>query len=137
MAEGGAPSVEAASRILKRPDSGTDTHRVSRTPETPREADPGFVLIVDDEPLLLRSLRRILESDSQRCALSQDPDRLDEFLENPALDLVLLDLVMGRTSGLDVLDRVKRERPEVEAIMMTGHASTQSAGGCMRIYHAP
>ena len=103
---------------------------------TATSADPslqsGLILIVDDEPLLLRSLRRILESDAQHCAVAENPERLDGHLENPALDVVLLDLVMGRTSGLDVLERVKRERPEVEVIMMTGHASIQSAVGCMR-----
>jgi two-component system response regulator HydG len=99
---------------------------------TDPQLSSGLILIVDDEPLLLRSLRRILEADSQRCALAEDPTRLDEHLEDPSLDLVVLDLVMGRTNGLDVLDRIKSERPEVEVIMMTGHASIQSAVGCMR-----
>jgi two-component system response regulator HydG len=46
--------------------------------------------------------------------------------------VVLLDLFLGRTSGLELLDRLKRERPEVEVIVMTGHASIESAVGCIR-----
>ncbi len=117
--------------------AGVQPQRI-RTDETEasglsdEERGSGLILIVDDEPLLLRSLRRILEADAQRCVLAVDPTRLDEHLEDPALDVVLLDLMMGRVSGLDVLDRVKRERPEVEVIVMTGHASIESAVGCMR-----
>jgi two-component system response regulator HydG len=92
----------------------------------------GQILVVDDERPLLRSLQRILEADSQQVTVADDPERLDELLDDPALDVVLVDLVMGRTSGLDVLERVKRERPEVEVVVMTGHASIESAVGCMR-----
>lgn len=92
----------------------------------------GLVLIIDDEPLMLRSLRRILQSDAHPCALAESPEGLDAHLADPALDVVLLDIVLGGTSGLDVLDHIKRERAEVEVIMMTGHASIQSAVGCMR-----
>jgi DNA-binding NtrC family response regulator len=104
-----------------------DPNESQHTPQ----AGNGVVLLVDDEPLLLKTLRRILESDSQR-VLAAGPDGLEAHLGNPELDVVLVDLRMGRTSGLDVLDRFKRERPEVEVVVMTGHASIESAVGCMR-----
>ena len=135
--------------LLKRPEFGTDNEAVvalskstqidaptrprTRGGGTPvRAKGSGLILVVDDEPLMLRSLRRILEADAQRVVVADDPDGLDEHLADPGLDAVLVDLVMGRTSGLDVLNRVKRERPEVEVIVMTGHASIESAVGCMR-----
>ena len=93
---------------------------------------PGLVLLVDDEPLLLRSLRRILAADGHRIAFAEAPDAVEPFLADPDLAVVLLDLFLGRTSGLDLLDRVRRERPEVEVIVMTGHASIESAVGCIR-----
>ncbi len=109
-----------------------------RTAEHGPQAQPhsgppgtGLVLLVDDEPLLLNSLRRLLESDSQR-VLVAGPSDFESQLANPELDVVLLDLVMGPTSGLDVLDRIKRERPEVEVVVMTGHASIESVVGSMR-----
>jgi two-component system response regulator HydG len=98
----------------------------------PSSEDPGLVLLVDDEPLLLRSLRRILEADDHRIALAETPDAVEPLLANPDLAVVVLDLFLGRSSGLDLLDRVKRERPEVEVIVMTGHASIESAVGCIR-----
>jgi DNA-binding NtrC family response regulator len=133
---------------LKRPDSGTDTAGMALRREgqaleqngtsgaggivSPGANDRGLVLVVDDEPLMLRSVRRILEADAQRVVLAQEVEHLDVRLSDPSLDVVLLDLVMGATSGLEVLERLKRERPEVEVIVMTGHASIESAVGCMR-----
>jgi len=107
------------------------------TPEAEPVAAPGgdspsLVLLVDDEPLLLRALERILRGDGHHVVLAGDAVAVEPILQDPALDVVLLDLVMGHTSGLDVLDRIKHERPEVEVIVMTGHASIESAVGCMR-----
>ncbi len=93
---------------------------------------PGLVLLVDDEVLLLRSLRRILERDGHRTLLAESPDAAEGALCEPGLDVALVDLRLGAASGLDLLDRIKSERPEVEVIVMTGHASVESAVGSMR-----
>ncbi len=100
--------------------------------DPPPESDGGFVLLVDDEPLLLRSLRRVLESDRHRTVLAESSDAAEPALADPDLRVALVDLHLGHTSGLDLLDRLKRERPEVEVIVMTGHASIESAVGCIR-----
>jgi two-component system response regulator HydG len=99
-------------------------------PET--RGDAGLVLLVDDEPLLLRSLRRILENEGHHTALAESAEAAEPLLAHPDLAVVLLDLFLGSHSGLEVLDRVKRERPDVEVIVMTGHATIESAVGCMR-----
>jgi two-component system response regulator HydG len=136
----GPRSLETQTRAFKRPDSGTDrTFMVfpDPSPAVRRDARKGqdsrpFVLLVDDEPLLLRSLRRILEGGGYRTALAESPEAAEPALSDPDLGVVLLDVLLGRTSGLELLGRLKRERPEVEVIMMTGHASIESAVGCIR-----
>jgi DNA-binding NtrC family response regulator len=90
------------------------------------------VLLVDDEPLLTRALERILRGEGHRVVSAHQPAEWEPLLHDPDLDVVLLDLLMGATSGLELLDRIKRERPEVEIVVMTGHASIESAVGCMR-----
>ncbi|MEB2343639.1 MAG: sigma-54 dependent transcriptional regulator [Deltaproteobacteria bacterium] len=101
-------------------------------PSAGPEVPPGFVLVVDDEPLLLRALARILGPDGHRIVLAETPGEAQEALGDPALDVVLLDLRLRGADGLDLLDRLKRERPELEVVVMTGHATIESAVGCMR-----
>ncbi len=104
----------------------------ARDPSDPLAEAADLVLLVDDEPLLLRSLRRILQADGHDTALAESLEQVEPLLLDPNLSVVLLDLFLGSTNGLDLLDRLKRERPEVEVIMMTGHASIESAVGCIR-----
>ncbi len=93
---------------------------------------PGLVLLVDDEPLLLRSLQRILQAGGHRTALAASAAEALPILEEPSLDVVLLDLFLGDSNGLELLEHCRRSRPELEVIMMTGHASIESAVGCIR-----
>jgi DNA-binding NtrC family response regulator len=92
----------------------------------------GSVLLVDDEPLLLRALQRILRADGHRLHCAESAEQAEDVLVEPDLDVLLLDLLLGRQSGLELLERVKRERPELEVIVITGHASIESAVGCIR-----
>jgi len=100
--------------------------------DPPRLEEPGLVLVVDDEPLLLRSLQRILRSDGHRMVLAESAAEAESTLADPQLDVVLLDLLLGKSSGLELLERLKRERPELEVIVITGNASIDSAVGCIR-----
>jgi DNA-binding NtrC family response regulator len=102
----------------------------------PRGAGPsdasGLVLVVDDEPLLLRALARMLRPGGHRVELAETVGAARCILADPDLDVVLLDLRLGAASGLELLDVIKAERPEVEVVVMTGHATIESAVGCMR-----
>ena len=101
-------------------------------PGLPENERRGAVLLVDDEPLLLRAVARILRPEGHHITTASDWDAARGRLEDPELDVVLIDLFLGDRSGLDLLDEIRRDRPEVEVIMMTGHASVESAVGCMR-----
>jgi DNA-binding NtrC family response regulator len=94
--------------------------------------EPGRVLLVDDEPLLLRSLQRVLEGAGHRTRTAESPDAAEAALADSPLDVVLLDLFLGDASGFELLERWKRERPGLEVIVMTGHASIESAVRCIR-----
>ncbi|MDH3684665.1 MAG: sigma-54 dependent transcriptional regulator [Myxococcales bacterium] len=100
--------------------------------ELPTHVQRGAVLLVDDEPLLLRAVERILRPEGHRIVTAGDWESARQKLEDPDLDVVLVDLFLGDRSGLDLLDALRRDRPEIEVIVMTGHASIESAVGCMR-----
>jgi two-component system response regulator HydG len=95
-------------------------------------AEAGFVLLVDDEPLLLRSLKRVLERAGYEIALAESVAEAEPYLTDPRLDAVLVDLLLGPVSGLQLLEHIKNVRPEIEVIVMTGHGSIESAVGCIR-----
>ncbi len=103
-----------------------------RTDGAPGREEPVTVLLIDDEPLLLRSLRRTLEGEGYRTAMAESADSAEPRLAESEPDVVLLDLGLGPDSGLALLERLKRERPEVEVIVMTGNASIESAVECIR-----
>ena len=135
---GGGKTQRPTRGTLKRPEPGTDVPGVEPAPSIPRSApdrsasgEP-LILLVDDEPLLLRALRRILEGAGHRVETAETASQAEPLLLEPDLGVVLLDLKLRGASGLDLLQRIKSERPEVEVVMMTGHASVESAVGCMR-----
>jgi len=111
---------------------------VSLSGEIPGSGDlsqaeaPGFVLLIDDEPLLLRSLQRILSRDGHHLVLSESAEAATPLLGDLNLDVVVVDVRLGSSNGLDLLDQLKREQSEVEVIVMTGEASIESAVGCIR-----
>jgi DNA-binding NtrC family response regulator len=92
----------------------------------------GFVLVIDDEPLMLQSLQRILHRAGHTTALADSAETAEPMLAEPRLDVVLLDLQLGPTSGLQLLEQIKSARPEIEVIVMTGHGSIASAVGCIQ-----
>jgi two-component system response regulator HydG len=105
-----------------------------RALRTPQDApgSSGSVLLVDDEPLLLRALQRILRADAHQIELAESAEQAEQQLSAQDFDVVVLDLLLGRHSGFDLLERLKRERPDIEVIVITGHASIESAVGCIR-----
>ncbi len=76
------------------------------------------ILLVDDEPLILKGLRFSLQQEGYEIDQSADGEEaLDKILSNP-YDLVLLDVMLPKLSGIEVCQRV-RETSDVPIIMLT------------------
>jgi two-component system, NtrC family, response regulator PilR len=76
------------------------------------------ILVVDDEPIVLRSCARILAGYEVHLARS-GPEGL-ERLKAERFDLVLTDLKMPGVSGLEILREARRARPGTRVVLMTG-----------------
>ncbi len=85
------------------------------------------VLVVDDDPMAVKQLRRVLKAEGYEVVTASDGREAFEQLEAARFDVVLTDLVMGEVDGLEVLDRAKAIERETEVIVITGHGSVDSA----------
>jgi len=87
------------------------------------------VMLVDDHELVRHGVRRALErvADIEVAAEAADGPTALEMLESQAVDVVLLDMHMPLMSGLECLDRVTAEHPEVVVLMLTIDDSRDTA----------
>jgi len=85
------------------------------------------VLVVDDEPIVCHSVRKILSK--QSCAVEEvfDVDAALHKMRLQKFDLVLLDLKMPKRSGMEVLKSIKAQWPELPVVMITGHGTIETA----------
>ena len=90
---------------------------------------PHTVLVVDDEPMVREVLAQYLTHDGFNVVQAEDGDEAVEKLDSCAPDLVLLDLMLPKRHGLEVL-RHARSRSEVPVILLTalGDESDRVAG---------
>ena len=93
----------------------------------------GRILIVDDEYGPRESLKMILKP-RYECFTVESGDAALRFLrENPAIDLVTLDLMMPGLGGLETLTEIKRLDPEMEAIIITGMGTVETLSRALQV----
>jgi len=93
----------------------------------------GKVLVLDDEPMQLRTARRILTRAGYDVVTTQNPSHAWELVsqcappgeensESTPFDLVILDMILHESEdGLDVFDRIRSRFPEQKGILVSGH----------------
>ena len=91
------------------------------------EWTPNLVL-VDDEQLVLSSLNSFLslETDYKINTFLSAIEALD-FIENNDIDLVLSDYLMPEMDGITFLSKVRKFKPEIPRIILTGYADKENA----------
>jgi two-component system response regulator ResD len=99
-------TLRAGSHLWRRPGPRT----LSRVMET--------VLVVDDEPTLREVVVRYLERDGYRALVAADGDEAETILRDQAPDLVILDVMLPGTDGLELCRRI-RARSSLPVIMLT------------------
>lgn len=91
------------------------------------------ILIVDDEEIIIQSCRRIL---SDSCyAVDSAPDGWTALrkIDEADFDVIILDIMMPKIDGLEVLQQVKEKHPDVGVIMITGLSQIQTAVKAMKL----
>jgi two-component system cell cycle sensor histidine kinase/response regulator CckA len=85
------------------------------------------ILIVDDDPRMSDSLRILLGSEGYEMQTRHNGREALEAVSKNDFDLVLLDLVLPDMKGMEIMDHINRQEPEIFVIVITGHASSESA----------
>lgn len=86
------------------------------------------VLLVDDEAPFVEALAKRLEKRGVNVSAAfSGQEALQKLDEDPRIDIVVLDVKMPGMDGIDALKAIKATHPLVEVIMLTGHATVESA----------
>jgi signal transduction histidine kinase len=92
----------------------------------------GTLLIVDDEDGPRQSLRVIFKDDYE-LLMAEDGTTAIELAQNNDIDVAILDIRMAGMSGIEVLERLKYVKPDIEAIMMTAFETTDTIRQALRL----
>ena len=85
------------------------------------------ILIIDDDPNLRKTLSDILRARGYETQAAGDGTEGLALLKQHAVHLALVDLRLPDISGLEVLEKIKANQPSIEAIILTGNATLDSA----------
>jgi len=85
------------------------------------------ILVVDDEEIVRNSLHDWLREDGYTVEAAEDGFKaLEKIKENP-WDIVLVDLKMPRMDGLELMERIKEIKPEIQIVIITAYATVHTA----------
>jgi DNA-binding NtrC family response regulator len=91
------------------------------------------VLLVDDEQEFLDSLAERMQSRGMKVSKAATPAEAILKTEQESFDAVVLDLKMQGMDGLEVLRIIKEKRPEIQVILLTGHATVEAGVEAMKL----
>lgn len=91
------------------------------------------VLIVDDEQEFRDMTIKRLNRRDLNCEGAENGEQALELIKKGDFDVVLLDVKMPGMGGVETLREIKRKKPLIEVVMLTGHASVESGIDGMKL----
>lgn len=104
-----------------------------------------LILLVDDDPKMLRLLADVIELDGHQALLAEDGELALEFFEHQSPDLVITDILMPNKEGLEFISEIREMHPELKIIAYSGGGSADpesylefaSGMGADRVFSKP
>ncbi len=94
---------------------------------------PSRVLLVDDEREFVQTLSERLQLREMGSAVAYDGASALDIVNDDEPDVMIIDLKMPGIDGMEVLKNIKRTRPRIEVIVLTGHGSETDRQRCMAL----
>lgn len=93
------------------------------------------ILVIEDEAAIRRVLVKILSEENEAYKVDEAEDGLlgIEKIKNEDFDLILCDIKMPKMDGVEVLEAVKKIKPEIPIVMISGHGDLDTAVNTMRL----
>src|SRR5262249_17117098 len=95
-------------------------------------AEGGIILVVDDEPAIVESLTKIFRREGMNVLSAADGTQGLDLLRKHRVGVLLTDLMMPQTSGMDLLRAAKTIAPETEVVLMTAYGTVETAVDAMK-----
>jgi two-component system response regulator HydG len=93
---------------------------------------PIRVLVVDDDEPHAQAVAESLERVGYECVVATSGRDGLRIIEEQTFDIVITDLIMDGVGGLEVLAKAKRELPDAEVVILTGHGTIKTAVTAMQ-----
>lgn len=91
------------------------------------------ILICDDDPAICAYMETLLTKDGCDVTTLSDPLKVEEEVKNGDYHLVVLDVMMPKLDGLQVLERIRKQDSDVAVVMFTGYPNLESAVASMKL----
>ena len=93
------------------------------------------ILIIEDESAIRRVLTKIISEENDTYNVEEAEDGLVglEKIMNGEYDLILCDIKMPKMDGVEVLEKIKKIKPEIPVVMISGHGDLDTAVNTMRL----
>lgn len=127
---GGAKCGCDSKEVRDRDKPGGGSQRVDQTPTQSAQPRAKFML-VDDEREFVDTLSERLSIRDMNTTVAYGGEQALEAVSAEAPDVMVLDLMMPGIDGFEVLHRVKRDHPQVQVVILTGHGSAEDRKTCL------
>jgi len=91
------------------------------------------IMVVDDEIGICQNVEKILTKNDYAVVHTQSAAQALEMMKDGSFSLLISDIVMPEMNGLELLNHVAKEIPDIKTVMMTGYASTNTAVKAIRL----
>jgi DNA-binding NtrC family response regulator len=85
------------------------------------------ILVVDDEPMMLRLCQNMLERGQHAVVSASAGDQALALLNQHPIELALLDVMMPGINGIELAARIQQTYPDVQVLLMTGYGPREIA----------